>query len=319
LEQEQNRKQKIMNLVSPIKKLSDGRAIVEIDYSLAATFNDAPTEEFRSGKRGQQYEIHRAAAQTATIPTAQRNRAEQLSRGLADDFQTYRRDWQTHQDSGRLDSRAFVRAIDAGINGRNPQETRPFKRLTTIAKNDPPTIAIVADYAWSIRCDDSTYEARVGTLACSILWACETADLPCTFAAVRGDWTGQLHGTRTDRKSLIAVLAQPSRPLTAAAYAAAVGQQGQDAFIYAACYAGTLPSALSGKNGSPDGISIYGSTSGAGGIAWAREIVGASFIVAIGNFEDKERQDADILLPANAKPEDAIAEIRAALQIRKAA
>jgi len=308
-----------MNLVSPIKKLSDGRAIVEIDYSLAATFNDAPTEEFRSGKRGQQYENHRIAAATATIPAATRNRAEQLSRGLADDFQTYRRDWTTFQDSGRLDSRAFVRALEAGMTGRDPQETRPFKRLTTVAKNDPPTIAIVADYAWSLRSDDSTYEARVGTLACSILWACETADLPCTFAAVRGDWNGQFHGSRTERKSLIAVLAQPSRPLTAAAYAAAVGQQGQDAFIYAACYAGTLPSALSGKNGSPDGISIFGSTSGAGGIAWAREIVGASFIIAIGNFEHKERQDADILLRPNAKPEDAIAQIRAALQIRKAA
>lgn len=308
-----------MNLVSPIKKLADGRAIVEIDYSLAATFNDAETEAFRSGKRGAHYETHRAAAQAATIPTATRNRAEQLSRGLADDFQTYRRDWTSNQDSGRLDSRAFVRAIDAGMNGRDPQETRPFKRLTTTAKNDPPTIAIVADYAWSLRCDDSTYEARVGTLACSILWACETADLPCTFAAIRGNWRGQFHGNRSERKSLIAVLAQPSRPLTAAAYAAAVGQHGQEAFVYAACYAGTLPSALSGKDGAPDGIQIFGSTSGAGGINWAREIVGASFVIAIGNFERKEHENADILLPANAKPENAIAEIRAALQIRKAA
>ena len=118
-----------MKLVSPIKKLSDGRAIVEIDYSLAATFNDAETEAFRSGKHGQQYKTHRAAAQTATIPTATRNRAEQLSRGLADDFQTYRRDWQTHQDSGRLDSRAFTRALEAGMNGRDPQETSPFQTL----------------------------------------------------------------------------------------------------------------------------------------------------------------------------------------------
>jgi hypothetical protein len=317
-----------MALASKIKTLADGRAIVELDYSLAATFNDPETETFRekaaalngkSGDKDRHFTKYRTAAQTATIPTAQRNRAEQLSRGLADDFQTYRREWQTHQDSGRLDSRAFVRAIDAGINGRDPQETRPFKRLTTVAKNDPPTIAIVADYAWSLRCDDDTYEKRVGTLACSILWACETADLPCTFAAVRGDWKGTIHGTRSDRKSLIAVLAQPSRPMTAAAYAAAVGRDGQEAFIYAACYAGIFPSALNNDRGATDGIDLPSSTSGAGGIAWAREIVGASFIVAIGNFEHKERQDADILLRSNAKPEDAIAQIRAALQIRKAA
>ena len=317
-----------MTLASSIKKLADGRAIVELDYSLAATFNHDETEKFRkqaaalngkSGDKDRQFQKHRTGAQTATIPTAQRNRAEQLSRGLADDFQTFRRDWQTHQDSGRLDSRAFVRAIDAGMNGRNPQETRPFKRLTTVAKNDPPTIAIVADYAWSIRCNDDTYEKRVGTLACSILWACETADLPCTFAAIRGDWRGQFHGFNGKRKSLIAVLAQPSRPMTAAAYAAAVGRDGQDAFIYAACYAGIFPSALNDDKGEPDGIDLPSSTSGAGGIAWAREIVGASFIVAIGNFEDKESKEADILLPANATPEDAIAQIRAALQIRKAA
>jgi hypothetical protein len=317
-----------MALASKIKKLADGRAIVELDYSLAATFNDPETETFRekaailngkSGDKDRHFTKYRTAAQTATIPTAQRNRAEQLSRGLAEDFQTYRREWQTHQDSGRLDSRAFVRALEAGMTGRDPQETRPFKRLTTVAKNDPPTIAIVADYAWSIRCDDDTYEKRVGTLACSILWACETADLPCTFAAVRGDWKGAIHGTRSDRKSLIAVLAQPSRPMTAAAYAAAVGRDGQDAFIYAACYAGIFPSALNDDKGAPDGIDLPSSTSGAGGIAWAREIVGASFIVAIGNFERRERENADILLRSNAKPEDAIAQIRAALQIRKAA
>jgi hypothetical protein len=317
-----------MALASKIKKLADGRAIVELDYSLAATFNHDETEKFRqqaaalngkSGDNDRQFQKHRTGAQTATIPTAQRNRAEQLSRGLAEDFQTYRREWQTHQDSGRLDSRAFVRAIDAGMNGRDPQSTHPFKRLTTVAKNDPPIIAIVADYAWSLRSNDDTYEKRVGTLACSILWACETADLPCTFAAVRGDWRGTIHGTRSDRKSLIAVLAQPSRPMTAAAYAAAVGRDGQDAFIYAACYAGVFPSALNDDKGEPNGIDLPFSTSGAGGISWAREIVGASFIVAIGNFEHKERQDADILLSADAKPEDAIAQIRAALQIRKAA
>ena len=107
--------------------------------------------------------------------------------------------------------------------------------------------------------------------------------------------------------------------MTAAAYAAAVGRDGQEAFIYAACYAGIFPSALNNDRGATDGIDLPTSTSGAGGIAWAREIVGASFIVAIGNFEHKERQNADILLSADAKPEDAIAQIRAALQIRKAA
>jgi hypothetical protein len=76
---------------------------------------------------------------------------------------------------------------------------------------------------------------------------------------------------------------------------------------------------LNNDRGEPNGIDLPVSTSGAGGITWAREIVGASFIIAIGNFEHKERGDADILLSADAKPEDAIAQIRAALQIRKAA
>jgi hypothetical protein len=76
---------------------------------------------------------------------------------------------------------------------------------------------------------------------------------------------------------------------------------------------------LNDDKGAPDGIDLPSSTSGAGGISWAREIVGASFIVAIGNFERRERENADILLRSNAKPEDAIAQIRAALQIRKAA
>lgn len=301
-------------LISPIRRLSDGRAVIEADYALASTFAHDETEAYRS-KTFDRFVRQRDDARRASIPAADRAKAENLARGLTDDFTAMRRRWKSGCTSGRLDGRAFVRVVEDCRAGRYSNErTRPFRRRIETERQDPPHIAVVADYAWDLRCGDDGYERRVGRLASAVLFAAEAADLPCTFAAVRGDWFAKLPGA--EKTSSIAVLARPGRPLTAAAYSVATGQNGQDPFILAHMYAGILPNDWEHD---PSGATVSGSRSGAGGIRWAREVENATFVIAIGNFPDDELAEADVHLPQRASPEEAVRLIRERLAIRNAA
>ena len=305
------------SLVSPIHKLSDGRSIIEVNYALSCHFAQEATYQHAAGSMDPvliaMYRRHQENAKKATIPEKARADAAALARGLTEDLQSLRQRWKSRQRRGRLDGRALVRVVEDVQSGRfSEQLTRPYRSKEVISSNAPPRVAIVADYNYRLRESDSTYEKRIGALACAVLWACEAADLPCSFAAVRGDWGGVLKGNA--KTSSIAVISRPGAPIDAASYACVTGQFGQGSFIEAHGFATILP-----NDWKPQGSrNVPGSENGCGGVRWAREIEGASFIVAIGDF-GAEAREADVLIPVRSSPAEAIRLIREALAIRQAA
>lgn len=311
-------------LMSPLYRLSDGRVVAEFDYATAATFNHPETQAALEAYSGVgkgtlgEFDKHRRAVASAVIPDSVRAEASELARGLAEDISVSRPRWKSGQIAGRVDGRAFVRLVDDARLGRlSDATTRPYRAKVTVDRMDPPRFAIVADYCWDLRGNNGAYERRVGTVATALLFACEAADLPCTFACVRGDFGGQLNGPDGGKCSSIAVISKPGRPITAAAYRAACGGGEGGPFIYAHVYASWLANQW---NGGKDGYkTVPGSSNGAGGIRWAREVEGATFVIGIGSFPNGEDQEADLILPANTSPREAVRLVRERFALKQAA
>ena len=303
-------------LVAPVRHLSDGRAIMELDYATACTFSHPATEaaiEASTDAKSKVFNRFRSAVAGATIPDAHRSDAARLASGLVEEITIPRPRWRGGQSIGRVDGRAFPRLVEATRLGRDLDTVRPYRARVNVDRMDPPRVAIVADYCWALRnAADGAYERRVGTLACAVLWACEAASLPCTFAAVRGDY-GQSLGPHK-KVSSVAVLARPGQPLTAPAYRAVTGGGDGDLFVWAHVYATWLA-----WQGQPAGgyQSVTGSSSGAGGVRWAREIEGATFVIAVGNFPNGEAGEADAHIAANASPAEAVDQIRQQFRLKR--
>ena len=285
-----------LSLCSPVFTLKSGRPVRTIDYE---TVNAALAEDANAPSlfRGMAQRLRDqpipddvtglAARHAPALVATMRENVARISR---------------HQTAGSLDTSKLVRLARPSSRAQFERDAATaFRARVPVLNNVPLKIAVVADMNWRIRGSDSRYVAKVGTLAFILSDAAAVAGLQCAAYGVRGhfrpDDCNPFPGARR-KGAIISIFGAYGRRITPAAFATHASHHG---------YVAPFRYALDMGGG--------GSTNGTGGIDYAREHDGASFIVAIGEFDDQGK--ADVHLPADVTIEDAVAAAHAALAARQ--
>lgn len=221
-----------------------------------------------------------------------------------------------HQTAGSLDTSKLVRLARPFSPAQFERDAATaFRARAQVTNNVPLKIAIVADMCWDNRCYDSTYAERVGTLSYIVGDAAACAGLQCQTIGVRGtidktyayyafDDATIAQAKATHKKlSLISILSDFGKRAAPIDFNFHTDDQG---------YIGGAYGALMGSG--HDGH-VPGSKDGTGGIDYAREIGGATFVVGFGEFQDRSRPD--VQLPSSTPLDEAVRAIHAALADRQ--
>lgn len=242
-----------------------------------------------------------------TFPADIKQAAQRAARMLTEVFEQVSKLQTVHNlTSGKLDRSKFKSIAQHTAAGTYDNDVvRPYKR-TQPTPAVLPTIAIVASAGNAEMWNDETYIPRVLTLALGVLWACQAANLPTYAALTKGHCyieAVQAH-----------MLATPDSTISPKVYGVALHR---DLWRYGemTCQAADTENdnRLSPHNGYVSGIGKktigmrFPSRNGGQAVQWAREILKADIVIAIGNITDKS--DADIQLDSSFTLEQAIKSI----------
>lgn len=208
---------------------------------------------------------------------------------------------------GRIDRRKLPAMAESFAAGDyDPARLLPFRRIQP-APARPPTLAIVASAGNAEMWSNAHYIPEVLTLAISVLWACEAAGLPAYAALCMGHYFG------TNREyahmTLAHMLATPYSTTSLKTYGYALHRDLWRMSDLAAIAADPALCAKVAKYDLPSytATDIWPSLNGGYAVSWARHMLGADLVIAIGDLEDI--RDADIQLSTGFNTESACKEI----------
>lgn len=232
------------------------------------------------------------------LPPELKARATRASRYLAQVFEEVAKITIVHDlTSGKLDRRKLSEIARHTASGTfDAEQIRPYRRtIPTPAKT--PTLAIVASVGNAEMWEDSDYIPRVIELTLGILWACEAAGLNAYAAGTEGhcDLSGRKYAEAVGAR----MLAEPNMTISPRTYAVAMHRDlWRHGKMTAQCADPDSNKTLMALRGQPANSSSIGASfpcyDGGNGVNWARKMLDADVIIAIGNIKDAK--DADIKL-----------------------
>ena len=207
-----------------------------------------------------------------------------------------------HQSTGSLDTSKLVRlARPSSASQFDRDASIAFRRRADLLNEVPLKLAVVADMNYEIRYANKRYVEMVTTLTFILADAAACAGLTCAAYGVRGKLgypPADLFPNRGNKPcSFISVLAEYGKRVAPPVFQAHVQHQPYINIYYACTDQST------------------GSQNGTGGIDYARDHDGATFIVGVGNFDDVSRPD--VQLQPGTSIAAAVAKIHAALGARQ--
>lgn len=209
--------------------------------------------------------------------------------------------------TGRLDMPRVIRRYDDLAAGRVSDDAALIYKRRAYSAPKRPHVAVVADGSWRAMWEDEDHVPRVTALSLGVQWAAEAAGIDCTAALTN-------HMMRFDNPyTLLAItIAGTGRRIPTSALATCYHR---DMYRCAYLRAGTASAALYRdlKLKTKDGWNAWNSSSSAGtggrAVAYARNVLNADLVIAIGNVTDKDK--ADIIVGAKSNLEAALATIAA--------
>lgn len=236
------------------------------------------------------------------FPTSIRTDARRASRELTQVFQDVAKLLTVrHQLSGKIDRRKLNRLVETSIaNTYKVEEVRPYRR-TQAQPAERPTVAIIASGSFAEMWNDPHYIPRVLTLILGIQWACEASELHTATALVQN--AHKLSGQYADCVRAI-MLNESGQSVPLKAYATCLQS---DMFRMASLSLVSAHPELTTLQNSVNpyrGGKIWSSSNGGNAVQWAREVLKADVVIAIGNIRD--RQGADVVLDSSMSLKDAV-------------
>lgn len=252
------------------------------------------------------------------FPLELKQAATRAARDLTDAFERVAQlSTVRHLTAGRLDRRKFAALARTSAAGTfSVESVRPYRRVVP-TPSALPTVAVVASAGNAEMWGDETYIPRVLTLTLSVLWACEAAGLPVYAALVQSHcrlWPGAPYREATAGY----MLAAPGETISPRTYAIALHR---DLWRYglmtvqAADHAGNRRlSALENKDAGARSIGYrFPCRNGGAAAHWARQVLGADFVVIIGQVLD----EAEVRLDAHLSLPEAVSQITAQVRTLK--
>lgn len=247
-----------------------------------------------------------------TLPDELRFTAERAAGPLAESLDHLsRRVVERDLVHGRIDRHKLPEVGKAAAMGNYSDDAvRPYRRVE-YRDAYTPTVAVVASFETQATNGSGYYCANVSTLAMSILWACESAGIHAQAALVQA--RTKLRGWDLpkgyDEVIQGFMLTEPERIIPARAYGiflnddlwmhmkVAVKSCRMD-YAEMICFMDNEPLRKGELR------NRFGTAEGGHAVHWARTVLGADMVVAIGNIADKE--DAEVSLESNFTVEKAI-------------
>lgn len=217
--------------------------------------------------------------------------------------------------AGRLDRRKLPRLARHLAAGTYDVETvRPY-RLTRYADSNAPTIAIVGSIQTSaMRTPD--YTANMIQLVLTVLWACEASGMQAHAAMVQGKSLDDL--SRPDHAHVVQgfMLTDPDRPVPARHYSIFLDTQlwmHLKVHVKGSRYDYADLIARMEDRDVRDGtlLNNFATSHGGRAVQWAREVLGADIVVAIGHILDLEQADVGIEYPMDFTPQGVVRHLAA--------
>lgn len=212
---------------------------------------------------------------------------------------------------GRIDRYKLPDVGKAAAMGTYSDESvRPYRRVD-YRDAYTPTVAVVASFETSATGGSGFYCAQVSTLAMSVLWACETAGLHAQAALVQARVTGGYHTLPDPYCEVIQgfMLTDPERVIPARAYGIFLNDM-LWMHMKVAVKSARMDYArmICHMDGHPieDGSlrNRFGTQRGGSAVHWARTVLGADIVVAIGKIDDGA--DAEVFMPHDFTVEQAV-------------
>lgn len=221
--------------------------------------------------------------------------------------------------NGRLDRRKLPRVARHLAAGTYDVETvRPYRR-TRYTDSNAPTIAIVGSIETSAMTTE--YTSNMIQLVLTVLWACEAAGLQAHAAMVQGKHIAELQRPPYDHVVQGFMLTDPDRPVPARHYSIFLHMplwMHLKVHIKATDYAyADLISSMEDRV-VQDGTVLNNFATRHGGYAvmWAREVLDADIVIAIGNIKDI--RNADVALSSTFNTKQALAHLAQQINERDA-
>jgi hypothetical protein len=246
------------------------------------------------------------------LPESIRRDARRAARQLTDVFvQVFSLQRIADQTSGRLDRRKLSTIARHSAAGTyDPNQVRPYRRVIP-TPSTKPKIVIVASAGLVELVGD--YVPNLVTLTLGIQWACEAAGLDVCTAFTEGHY-------KNGNDIMAWILSESGKPTPASYYGLAFQEDGSysassawtaaQVIVWASDKAGaTKMAAHEGKSVNSVNYpnAAWPSRNGGNATRWAREVLGADIVVAIGDVADA--CDADIKLGAGFSLDQAVQEI----------
>lgn len=249
------------------------------------------------------------------FPLEVKQAAARASRKLVGIFENVARLYVTRDlTSGRLDRRkipAIARHTDAGTFDLD--KIRPYKR-TEPRQVKIPTVAILGSAGNAEMWRDSDYIPRILTVTLGVLWACEAAGLQTYAALTKGNCQVREKGYSEGVSGYM--LAEPGKTTSPKVYAVPLHRdlwRHGEMTLQSADYKSTMR--LMRFEGYTSYVYGYGwlSRDGGNAVRWARQVLQADLVLAIGQITDADQ--ADVKLDAKFDIEQAVTAI--AEQVKK--
>jgi hypothetical protein len=213
--------------------------------------------------------------------------------------------------NGRLDRRKLPRVARHLAAGTYDVETvRPYRR-TRYADSNAPTIAIVGSIQTSAMRTPG-YTSNMIQLVLTVLWACEASGLPAHAAMVQGKYLTGMQRTSYDHVVQGFMLTDPDRPVPARHYSVFLSADlwmHLKVHIKATDYEYADLIASMEDRYVQDGrvLNNFATRHGGHAVQWAREVLDADIVIAIGSIKDMH--DADVALSSGFSPQMALAHL----------
>lgn len=235
------------------------------------------------------------------FPAGLRAEARRASRQLAALFAPLAR-LQVKRDrtAGRLDRRKFAAiARHTAAGTYDVDRVRPY-RQTMPTPAELPTVAIVSSAANTDMWRDETYIPRVLGVTLGVQWACEAVGLPVT-SALTAAHCRIAHSCRYGSALMGIMLAQPGKTISPRAYGVALHRDlwrfGKMTIQAADPASSQRLAAINPLISAPQPSDIghlFPSKEGGPAVHWARQVLGADMVIAIGAVTDAADADAHI-------------------------
>lgn len=251
---------------------------------------------------------------TFAFPRDMRLTAERAAGQLAESLEHLtQRIIERDQASGRLDRYKLAEVGKAAAVGQYRDErVRPYRR-TEYRDAYTPTVAIIASIETEATIYNLNYCPQLVSLALSVLWACEASGIHAHAALVQGrgpHWSMLPIGYAEVVQGFM--LTSTERVIPAKAYGMFMNDDlwmHMKYNIKAATYeyAKVIASTNQARVEDGDVLRQFGTHSGGNAVHWARQILGADVVIAIGKIDDSK--DAEVAFSYEFTVEQAVQKI----------